>query len=509
MPNLGIFKEKSQSDCDRLFYLWLVGFTLFHLLILFTTSLELVSDEALYFDFAKHLDWSFYSKGPLIGAAVKIGTLIFGNNPFGVRSVALVSFTIFSAIFYFFVRKIYSPQVALASFLLIRVSLIFIYTGFFATTDPLLMPFWIGSSIAAYFAISQNKPTYWILALPLVGIGMLAKYTAVILIVGYVAVLIFHKNLQHHLKSRDWWIGCALFLLSFSPVFIWNAEHHWVNFKHNLGHTASKPMSIPFKHLPELVAGQLGLAGPVFFILVCVAIWSGAKRWLKESDPVLALWLSLTVPLLLLCILVTLTRSCYANWPLPAYIGGLLLVIHEYRYLNKEGWFKKAIIVNVLITLPLQVSWYLPTILPQNVSLPEPIRRMVGWNKLGRGVENFILTHEVDGKLPFVMSTDYKTDSSLRFELPMNVEVRLGSIGGRRIAAKDFWQTWDELIGRDALIVQSQLESVTTAAVPTWFESCNKVEIEDLPPPSRMAKDYQFLFCKKFTGRAPNITGDW
>ena len=106
--HLGLFKARTTSSCDKLFYLLLVGFTAVHLFILFTTPLDLISDEAIYWEYSKHLDWSYYAKGPGIGIATWIGSLIFGDTTFGVRSIALFCFTLFSGMLYFFVRQAYS-----------------------------------------------------------------------------------------------------------------------------------------------------------------------------------------------------------------------------------------------------------------------------------------------------------------------------------------------------------------------------------------------------------------
>lgn len=507
--NLGLFKNKTDSACNKIFFLSLIGFTAAHLLILLTTSLDLVSDEALYWEYSKHLDWSYYAKGPGIGIATWISSLIFGDTTFGVRSIALFCFTIFSAMLYFFVKHAYSAATALAAFLFVRVTILFVYTGLISTTDPLVIPFWIGSLIFAYFAISKNNPKFWVLSLPLVGLAILAKYTAAILIPGYGAVLLFHSSHRAQLKSWGWWIGCLLFLISIAPIFIWNAEHNWVNFQHNVGHTIGKPGQIPFKRFPELFAGQLGLLGPIFFPLLCLAIWNGVRRWFRESDPILALWLSATIPLLLVCVWVSATRSCYANWPLPAYIGGLLLVIHEFNHLNRKNWFRYSLFLNFAVTLVLQVSWFLPEILPENVTLPTPVRRMVGWTKLGNEVERYVRSHNPSANMPFVLATDYMTASSLRFAISPDVQVRLGSFDGRRLAEQDFWQSWSELKGKSALIVQKNETNNLTLAVPSWFEECNLVKIDNLPPPSRLAKDFHFLLCKNFTGKEPSITGAW
>src|SRR6516162_7336853 len=40
--------------------------------------LDLAPDEAHYWDWSRHLDWSYYSKGPLVAYLIRAGCAVFG-----------------------------------------------------------------------------------------------------------------------------------------------------------------------------------------------------------------------------------------------------------------------------------------------------------------------------------------------------------------------------------------------------------------------------------------------
>ena len=46
---------------------------------------DLVEDEAHYWLWSRHLDWSYYSKGPGIAWAIGLSTAIFGHMEWAVR----------------------------------------------------------------------------------------------------------------------------------------------------------------------------------------------------------------------------------------------------------------------------------------------------------------------------------------------------------------------------------------------------------------------------------------
>src|SRR6476620_2691859 len=41
--------------------------------------LDLSPDEAHYWDWSRHLDWSYYSKGPLVAYLIRLGCELFGS----------------------------------------------------------------------------------------------------------------------------------------------------------------------------------------------------------------------------------------------------------------------------------------------------------------------------------------------------------------------------------------------------------------------------------------------
>ena len=80
--------------------------------------------------------------------------------------------------------------------------------------------------------------------------------------------------------------------------------------------------------------------------------------------------------------------------------------------------------------------------------LTTPIRRMSGWSHIAERLRQTAQALERSGRTngrPFVLAFDYMTEASMRFYLPAELEVRLGSFTGRRLSEEDFWQSWDEL----------------------------------------------------------------
>src|SRR5271154_4825630 len=72
------------SQENRACWRWLlatlvVSLTVLRIVYLFWfCPLDLVQDEAHYWDWSRHLDWSYYSKGPLVAWLIRLGVLVAG-----------------------------------------------------------------------------------------------------------------------------------------------------------------------------------------------------------------------------------------------------------------------------------------------------------------------------------------------------------------------------------------------------------------------------------------------
>src|SRR3954453_14218965 len=76
----------------------IVAATVWHIAFLVTSCpLELAADEAHYWDWSRHLDWSYYSKGPLVAWVIRasrffladLSTRLVGSEMLAVRLPAV------------------------------------------------------------------------------------------------------------------------------------------------------------------------------------------------------------------------------------------------------------------------------------------------------------------------------------------------------------------------------------------------------------------------------------
>jgi len=62
------------------------------------------------------------------------------------------------------------------------------------------------------------------------GLGLLSKYTMVLLGFAAFVFVIIDPSSRKWLKSPGLWVAIAIAALLFMPVIIWNANHEWASF---------------------------------------------------------------------------------------------------------------------------------------------------------------------------------------------------------------------------------------------------------------------------------------
>lgn len=493
---------------DRNFILTFLGIYTLRASLLSLTSLDLAPDEAYYWEWSKQLDWSYYSKGPLVALFIRLGTSIFGDTAWGVRSPAFFSTAFFSLLFYYQARIWCGSNKAYVVWLLLESSLVISYMSLVMTTDPIFIMFWMLSTMAAlrttpditqdstgHGTTNPNALLYWIPAFVFAGLAVLAKYTAAVLPVSFFVYLYLQPKRRHELFSREFIAAVLCFSACLLPVIFWNIEHGWINYRHNIGHLSHNSgfglSTIKPLFFLELLGSQIGLAGLLSVALLwwswqqaCVSFWRRDKSTSGEA----LLLLASIFPLVALCCGVALTRRVYANWPLPIIINLFLLLAFQLRKqacketttptasppmvsltpLSQrfERVSKHSLRLNMilLVSVSLLFAGYTFNLPPHRL----PTKKMVGWQTLGSHLQSILnlhlnlhLTRHITPQsqaTPFILTSRYDQAAEIAFYTNLPGQVLVANIDDRRMTQYDVWAGWDGFKGRNAILVSDTPE---------------------------------------------------
>ncbi|HEV7613529.1 MAG TPA: glycosyltransferase family 39 protein [Steroidobacteraceae bacterium] len=244
----------------------------FALRLVYMGSVDLLPEEAYYWNYSRHLDFGYLDHPPMVAWLIRLGTAAFGQSYFGVRFGAVCCGVITSLFTYRLARNLFGETTALAALLLAQALPFFFLSGLLMTPDAPLAAAWAAALYYLERALLAGRSGAWWGMGIAVGLGAVSKYSIGLLLPVTVALMMLDR------ESRCWWrrwepYGAALLALAiFSPVILWNAQHHWASF---LFQTSRRLAEASRFALHKLIASSVVLITPTG-VLAVVAAFTGA-----------------------------------------------------------------------------------------------------------------------------------------------------------------------------------------------------------------------------------------
>ena len=528
-----------------LFLIWLLALTLFHLWYIGSGSLDLAPDEAHYWDWSRRLDLSYYSKGPMVAYLIAASTRLGEDSEFFVRLPAVLLASGTAILVYVLAKELFSRE-RLAFLAVLTLSLIPLYAAgsILMTIDPPFLFFWTLALLAFWKAVqySSHQPSaishqplntlWWSLFGLALGLGMLSKYTMALLLPSLLLYLWLSPKGRPHLRCKGLYLALLLGLLIFSPVFLWNAQHGWVSFRHVMGQAGLSGRS----HLStwtflEFLGSQVGVISPALFLALVFGMGRSARLSFRRGGPLWPpemgahrgaplqkgrdehLFLFFTsAPVLAFFLLWSLHSKVQANWAAPAYLtAAIALATWGEELLDQPLPLLKrlavASIAGLAITLAsaLLLFGHFPTLLDRaGIDLPpkvDPTRRLQGWRELGEAVG--ALSQEMSRERhTFIFSDRYQITSELAFYVkgnPRTYNINLG----RRMNQYDLWEGFDNFRGQNAIFVTYD-DGEAPPEIRAAFEAVEKVETLQTFHRGRPAQTFSIFRCYGFKWLPPS-----
>ena len=273
--------EEEPAARWRLFAFGLIVYAV-ALRLIYAGSVELMPEETYYWNYSRHLDYGYLDHPPMVAWLIRLGTTLFGQTELGVRAGALLCGAITSMFVYKLARNVFGEASALAALLLVQALPFFFLAGMIMTPDAPLTAAW---SACLYFlerALIAKQPGAWWRVGICLGIGMISKYTIALLAPVTLVFMLWDPDSRRWLRRPQPYVAALLALAVFSPVIIWNSQHHWASFAFQ---TSRRLAEAPQFALHKLAASLLVLMTPTGVAAVVVALALAAGRGAQPFDP--------------------------------------------------------------------------------------------------------------------------------------------------------------------------------------------------------------------------------
>lgn len=400
----------------------LSGVTLFRLF--YIQIIELAPDEAYYWTWSKQLQWGYYDHPPMVAFLIYLFTKFAGDNEFGLRLGWVIIGALLTYLVYRLSREMFRSQATgFYSAFLMNIILVMATGAIIATPDGPQAFFWVLAIYLLWAAINKDNNKLWYGLGIALGLGMLAKYTMVLLVPCVFFFLLSFPQGRKWLRCKEPYLALLIGFLIFSPVIFWNYEHQWLSFRMQLAHGLEIKEGAGWKTWADFWAGQAGVVSPLlFFLLIWAMIQSARRGYNGQINFLLLFWTS--APVLSFFAYTSLRSKVEANWPALAYFSAVVALVWLVREKWKEWrcWPRRLIWVAGLIAF---LSTGLAHLQPIYALIPisaahDPTSQLSGWRILGEGIKSvarsvagekevFLLTpqHQLVGEAMFYTQRRY------------------------------------------------------------------------------------------------------
>lgn len=270
-----IFKAHSETHQNNfpipLSLLIIITLSLLLHVFCMTTS-DLLVEEAYYWNYGQHLDFSYLDHPPMVALLIRLFTTVFGLHDVSVRLASLLCWFL-TMFFSYKLTALIQRHAAIYSIMFLSVLPFFFCQTLVITPDLPLIVCWSASLYCLYRALVLNEAHYWYLAGIWLGLGMLSKYTIVLLGLAALFYTTITPSARFWFKRKEPYIAVLIAALVFSPVIYWNATHEWVSFLFQSKRRFASTTSMDLHYL-------LGL---VFFFITPLGVFSLWELLKKNS----------------------------------------------------------------------------------------------------------------------------------------------------------------------------------------------------------------------------------
>jgi hypothetical protein len=417
----------------------------------------MVTDEAYYVDWASRNDWpslGFFDHPPLVSWIAS--PVRFWHDIVAARLVVWALNLLSLWIVWKTCRKV-SPDRSIQALIMLATSIGGIAGGILLTPDTGLIVFW---NIAIHEAICalRGHSRRWITAGVATGLGLLSKYTMVL--IGPVFLWGLIRDNHKQLRSPWPYLGGLACLLVFLPHIWWQSQNQWITFRFQFGHGFSVKQSLqsgsllPPANEPETpeasewmlrdqlfaaLSGTSGFAEMVKkpkpepsrleksvqyagdFVGGIAALWGiysfamiywltrrRAKR--QDSNPPVGMGLiagSAFFPLIFFGLIAPFSKI-EANWPAMHMAGLAIWFSHHYRI--SPRFIKMAMTAHVIAIVILGIMMTMPGYFP-NARRNRALLESKGYASLGQYIEKHF------DETPIAVDS-YQLKSAIRYYAP-------------------------------------------------------------------------------------------
>ncbi len=474
---------------------WILSFlSVYYLIRLFYIAyLPLAPDEAYYWYWSKHLDWSYYDHPPMVAYVMALFTALGGDSEFFVRLGGLLCSVLGLVLLYHAGTRLFpkDSRFSWEVLLILNMTLLFSAGCIIQTPDTPMLLFWTAALYCGVRIITEGRAYWWYAWGVALGMGLLSKYTMILAVPCQLSFLLFSRPHRHWLTRREPYVALFIAGIIFSPVLVWNWQHGWLSFAFQSRQGFSVSEEFVGSKLLEYVGGQAGVITPGIFLGFVIYTLKGFCKLIREEAPEYLYLALYSWPVLaFFAVSTAVGEVAEANWPAPAYVAGLMLMWAMYRRACERRPVANKAFMHVSVGLALVMSIVVHVHLMRPIVPLSPGKDVAnqfrGWQDLGEAIDKIIATYPHDNGYFLVAERGPALAEAVYYSKKAHIGIDL-----TRSERYVFLRDTSRLKGKNALIL---LRTVDESALERYLP-----EFESLVAVGRHEPRYRDEVLKEFS----------
>jgi hypothetical protein len=390
----------------RVIYL-ILFFSLIRLLL--ANVYGLANDEAYYWLYSQHMQWSYFDHPPMVAVWIRLFTfnLHLQQVEGFIRLGSIISFALSAYIIYQTTTLLKSEKAGWYAACMYTASFYAgIIAGIFILPDSPQMLFWTFSMwMIARITRNEQNTWSWILLGVSAGLCIMSKVHGVFIWLGILLFVITNK--RDWLLKPQFYLALVVTLAIASPILCWNIQNHFVTYRFHSERVEIHQFSIDIKSFAKEVLGQLFFNNPFNVIVVILGCIALLRRKLPQA-PALKIYLFTGFALSFTLLFISLFRSTLPHWSGPAYVS-LFPIAAIYLAGEKRKTYTRLPVWALSGHIAFLVGWYMVvnhfpgTVGSKNkytLGEGDITLDMYDWKEAGRSFINFYRNDVKNGRMP-------------------------------------------------------------------------------------------------------------
>jgi len=453
--------------------------------LIFMGTVDLFPEEAYYWNYAQHLDIGYLDHPPMVAWLIWLGTNIFGQTEFAVRSGAVLCWLVTAFFSFQLARNLYGKTEAFIAVLLVATLPYFFAMGLLMWPDTPLTAAWAGALYFLERAILAERRKAWLGVGVCMGLGMLSKYTIALL--GPATFVFFLLDA----KSRRWlwspwpYLATVIAILLFSPVIAWNAAHDWASFAFQ---STKRLNAAPEFSLHFLIGSILLIITPVGFAAAISTFWPSAgfrQIFHRPIDRKQAFIAAYTLAPLSVFVVFSVFHQVKLNWTGPLWLAVLPAIAHVIASERRPVLSIETRVWGTTVAIALLIYGaslhYMALGLP-GVPYPQSLRGLpIAWREFAdEAVEIKKNVELATGHEPLLVGMDtYYLSSELAFYDRHDTDAVKNTAGrglfGSNSLMYNYWFSSAQQIGRTVIMFDFEPDGVSDESLSNSFRELGPV----------------------------------